>query len=925
MLGTAVDAARGGNGSVHVLVGQAGVGKSRLATDIVRYAEDSGLMVLRGRAVDSRHSMIFRPLTEAIHTVMRDGELPGQDDGFGPALGRLLPGSQVAAADESLIAVAEGMLRLLRLLARERGCLLVLEDLHWADQETLAVLEYLADHCGGERFACIVTVRGERSCRALELASALDARGAARRVSVRRLSDEDVHAMVRACLAADEVPPEVHTFVAGRADGVPFFVEELLVGLVNSGALLRETAGWRAVSRLVSVVPLTVTASIRQRLDADSDVRDVLAAAAVLGRRFDWALLCDITEKPEDIVLAALRTGTESQLLDAGNDGFRFRHALTRDAVLDSLLPPEHIRLAAAAATKLQERHPELDGDRCELAASLYETAGDHERAGRLLVKAAERAVKRGALASAEAFLIRAGELGADTGAALLRVLALSGQTPRAFALGDVLLRGSSTRDEVAVRQALARAAISAGLWAKASEHVDRVRALATDEEAGAAASVLAAQVAMGEGRESDAGDLADRALGPAERLDLPEVACEALEILGRVVRAGDPVEAEDHFERALAIAERTGLDFWRLRALFELGTVDLLDNGRPDRLEAAREAAVRAGALATLAVIDLHIGDMLSVQGRDDEAIEAVTRCVELSKPLGLSTLPVGLGHLASYHASAGREDQAEVLLLEMRQIAPNAPEAQVGTPVVRALYALMQADDTAARKQFDEAAAAFARHPTAPFPYSGLWSLLCTVQDKRGVEARETVRASGTLGIRCVRAMLGYADAVALGSAGDAQAASKAFAEAETDIDGYYQPSMLKYTARRLAAQAALRDGWGNPVSWLGDALAWFEATGRDRSAAQCRALLKQAGAPVPRRRQHGPIPDRLRELGVTTREMEVLALVAEGLSNAEIGERLYISSRTVEKHVEKLLARTGTRTRGQLAVRAERMRMG
>jgi DNA-binding CsgD family transcriptional regulator len=78
------------------------------------------------------------------------------------------------------------------------------------------------------------------------------------------------------------------------------------------------------------------------------------------------------------------------------------------------------------------------------------------------------------------------------------------------------------------------------------------------------------------------------------------------------------------------------------------------------------------------------------------------------------------------------------------------------------------------------------------------------------------------------------------------------------------------------------------------------------------------------VPRRtRAGGQVPDELRALGVTAREMEVLTLVAEGLSNVEIGERLFISPRTVEKHVEKLLARTGSRTRGQLAVKAERLK--
>jgi predicted ATPase len=343
--------------------------------------------------------------------------------------------------------------------ARSRGCLLVLEDLHWADPETLAVLEYLADHLAGERLACVATLRGEKPCRAMELASVLDARGVARRVSVRHLSDVDVQRMIRVCLASDEIPAEVDTFVIGRADGLPFFVEELLVGLVDSGALAHNENGWRAVSRLVPAVPLTVTASIRQRLAAEPVLHDVLAAAAVLGRRFDWALLADITGQPEPAVLDALRAGMESQLLDTDDGGFLFRHALIRDAVLDSLLPPERGRLAASAAAALRGRYPELDGDRCELAASLHEAAGDNWRAAELLRTAADRAERRGSLGSAEALLTRAGELGGEADVALLRVLALSGQTARVFELGATL---STKDDQAEVRLALARAAVSA-------------------------------------------------------------------------------------------------------------------------------------------------------------------------------------------------------------------------------------------------------------------------------------------------------------------------------------------------------------------------------------------------------------------------------------------------------------------------------
>ena len=120
----------------------------------------------------------------------------------------------------------------------------------------------------------------------------------------------------------------------------------------------------------------------------------------------------------------------------------------------------------------------------------------------------------------------------------------------------------------------------------------------------------------------------------------------------------------------------------------------------------------------------------------------------------------------------------------------------------------------------------------------------------------------------------------------------------------------------ARRLAAEAALADGWGDPVGWLREAAAYFAARGDDRVAAACRALLRRAGAPVPRRRPgSAQLPGQLRALGVTEREADVLRLAAQGLGNKEIAEAMFLSPRTVEKHVASVLAKTGLR-RSQLA---------
>jgi DNA-binding CsgD family transcriptional regulator len=123
-------------------------------------------------------------------------------------------------------------------------------------------------------------------------------------------------------------------------------------------------------------------------------------------------------------------------------------------------------------------------------------------------------------------------------------------------------------------------------------------------------------------------------------------------------------------------------------------------------------------------------------------------------------------------------------------------------------------------------------------------------------------------------------------------------------------------KHVLYLLIARAALRDGWGDPVTWLREAEAFFAAGGYDLTARRCRTMLRAAGAPMPRRgRGESSVPAALRALGVTSREVDVLKLVADGLSNRDIGSRLFLSPKTVERHVGSLLHRTGATDRSAL----------
>ena len=156
--------------------------------------------------------------------------------------------------------------------------------------------------------------------------------------------------------------------------------------------------------------------------------------------------------------------------------------------------------------------------------------------------------------------------------------------------------------------------------------------------------------------------------------------------------------------------------------------------------------------------------------------------------------------------------------------------------------------------------------------------------------------------------------AEAVALGRAGDLDAAAARFAEADEAL-GRRQGGFRQALTRLLVAPAALADGWGEPLPWLRETLATFEAKGLEALASRCRTILRDAGAPVPRRGRGdtAAVPPELAAMGITGREVDVLALVATGATNREVGEQLFISVRTVDKHVERLLQKAGTSRAG------------
>ena len=891
---------------VALVLGEAGVGKSRLAREVGGYARAAGVTMLSGRAVPSGEA--YRPLVEALSSALRDRAMPTSLAlrPYLPALAAVLPDALIEGRPDPRggVVLGEGVLRLLAALAGPRGMLLILEDLHWADPDTLDVLTYLAHAADAGPLLVLATARDESNTpqRLLDLAADRETQV----LPLDRLGSDDVRGMVASCLAVHP-PDQLVRFVVEHADGLPFLVEELLTGLVADATLAPDGT---LLGPLTANVPRTFAAIVRRRLNGlDPSDRAVLEAAAVLGRQFDWRLLPEITTLPEAVVLGALRAAVTTGLIQVNDrDTFRFRHALTCDAVRADLLPPEYRMLARAAAAAVERYDP----DAGELAAGLRLAAGEGVRAAELYLLAGGQARQRGALHSADVQLTRAAALaGAHpklrraAELVLLDVLAGTGDTDRALALGEQLLAEGVSE----ARLTLATVAADSGRWELAASWLADV-----PEQDDPPATVLAARLAHARGEPDQALRLADTALAGARKRGEWSVACQALEVVGRVARIDDLAAARTAFAAAEQLASEHDLPITRVSALHELGTVDLLTDGSVGLLERSRELALDAGVLGLAATIDVQLAAALLHQDAA-AAVAHAERCAAAAQRLRMDGLrAAALFFQAAGHAHLRNTDAMNACLAEAERLAPDDLDVNAGIwGAVRAHLALLDDDRRRLAECLETAMDYLHRSATTtPAPTRGLWALIRTLDNFDGDKARAEVRAVGVNWENL--ALLGYADAVA---AGRARRPTEAEALVATADAAMAKRPWWRHRVRMLVADDALADGWGDPVGWAREALAVFARRGDDKLAGRCRDVLRRAGAPVPRAgRGDTPVPSALRAYGVTSREMDVLALVVEGLTNYAIARRLVLSPRTVETHVANLLAKTKAASRVELA---------
>ncbi|MEU6537798.1 AAA family ATPase [Streptomyces sp. NPDC047000] len=419
LMNEALESARRRAGRAVFLVGEAGIGKSRLAGECALRAYDRDMPVLRGRATSTGLVVPFRPLVEALSSRFRAVGVPDDPelDPYRPALAGLVPEWRAGAGAPgyaiSLVELAEALLRLLAVLGRERGCVVLLEDLHDSDTETIAVVEYLVDNVAGLPLLLVGTLRPDPGP-ALDLALAAELRNTADLRELGPLDEAAVRNMVDACLEAGrgEVPPAAHRHLSGRAGGNPYLVEVMLADLLDSGRLNRADDGWRFTDRGEALVPTGAVRSWSRRLDRlDEPVRDLLLIAATLGGRFSVGALRAVTGLDDRALFAHLRAASEAGVIapdGAAHDHYTFRHVLTADALRASLPPAERAALAHRAATAIEESAEELSGEQRQLVATLRLAAGDRATAARQFAEVGQQMLDEGASGSAAVLLARA-------------------------------------------------------------------------------------------------------------------------------------------------------------------------------------------------------------------------------------------------------------------------------------------------------------------------------------------------------------------------------------------------------------------------------------------------------------------------------------------------------------------------------------
>jgi DNA-binding CsgD family transcriptional regulator/tetratricopeptide (TPR) repeat protein len=937
-----------GGSAAAVIGGDAGVGKTRLITELVSRAAERGVQVLVGHCVDLGDAPPpYLPFAEAFARLAAERpDVVEQLIVDLPAIGRLLPGRTGSDPDDRLGRgeLFESILAALTRLGRSAPVLLVIEDVHWADQSTRDLLGFLLARLHDDAVGLALTYRSDDLHRRHPLRPLLAQWAripSVSRIGVQRLPPVDLRSVVEAVSTQPLDEYDIATIVA-RADGNAFFAEELV-------AAAEQCADSEHL-------PDDLADLLLVRLDRlGNDSRSVVRAAAVAGREVSHDLIADVVGLPADRLEAALRDALDAHVLEVSNSGrgYSFRHALLAEAVYDDLLPGERTRLHARYAELLAGRS---DGSAAELARHAR-ASHDLETALTASVRAAEEALSLAAPQQALQHVETALSLAPPADLALrAELVVLMAEAAHAS--------GRARRGERIARSALAD--------------------LPDDAPPGIRARLLYAQVKCAVAGEIDTAALAatSEALrltaGHEEpfRADLLALHALVALIMGR------EVESERAVEETLQVAARTG----RTQAATEVQTTRAIlerRKGRPEEAAALLTDVIDRTRASGDGAAELRsrfsLGSLLEEQGdlsaAEREFALTAERAAELGRPwevFGLSSrVQAGLlQHARNDWATALRTlDPAgerpppvpEAMLTAARMVV-RASRADTGVlDVLPTLRPMWTRDGRIALHS--------ARAQLQVHEYTGDWRAAIDVVD-------DAVSVIGVVWLDpwfLARIEFSTLALGALSKAADALPTDRRAELAEpgqrllddgrrSSVEGLPRARVLGVEGQawvaRLEAEG-LRLRWligDNPPDAGELVAAWEKAVrafdyGNAVQVMRCRARLAAILRAVGRAPEAAAVGEEVRSVAarlgarpvldeiapaldsarpsrrepatglsaLTDRERDVLRLVQTGHSNRQIGNKLYISEKTVSVHVSNILAKLGVRSRTEAAALA------
>ena len=427
----AVDDALAGHGGLALVTGEAGVGKSRLVSEVGGEAQARGMRVLTGHCVNLDSASPYLPYVEMIEQaissprsplVLREalGDVAPEIARIAPVLRRLFP--DIAPPVELPPELARRYLwnsvrEFVSRGAQTQPLLLVLEDLHWADESTLLLTEYLAPLLPEMPAHIIGTYRDDEIDISHPLSRVISQLGRRRlidRISLRRLSSEGVRVMVGA-LAGQPPPEDLVRVIDGETEGNPFFIEELYLHLAESGVLLDGHGRVRPDLKVDEVsVPESIRLVVGERLSRLSRAtREVLVAAAVSGRGFVPDFVSEVAGVDPDALIDAFDEAERARLITPvkGNGKMDFSHELIRQTLLTDVSTLKRERLHLQAANAIERRYADdIEEHATDLTHHLSRAgrSADLPRLVRYLTVVGKRATDAAAFDDAVAYFDRA-------------------------------------------------------------------------------------------------------------------------------------------------------------------------------------------------------------------------------------------------------------------------------------------------------------------------------------------------------------------------------------------------------------------------------------------------------------------------------------------------------------------------------------